>query len=525
MLRTRGAALVIAVLLVIAGLPGLTAGAIPDNRVTITDTTVSPGTPTAGAPTTVSATVRLSAGSASAATLERVEVVDGNETLGAATGLGSLTPGETLSVPVTVRFDEPGSKNLTVLATVSDVNDTLTTVRRPLSLVVESGVPQVETDLGRLVAGVDSPGAVVVSNPTTAAIRNVSVELSGIDGERTRRTIPTLGAGATQTLNFSFHPTAEGTRNVTVDVAYTTAVGTRAAERVERSVEVVPLSEDVGVRVERSAADQQPAADGGGGGGLAGLASALGGGNTLQPNDGSDDGQDTTGVAVTVTNFGNAPIRDAVVVPQLANGSMVPELGRIAVADSIAPGESASVSVDLSDVRASTLRFAVEYDLGDESREVARPYDLDRSTGAVSITGLNLSVDGDELRIAGNLGNVGDGEIRGVVVGVGGNEYVVPTYPGRDQFIGTVGPSEFAPFELTAEIDAGNATNVPVEVAYTTAGERRTTTIDAVPPAQPDEPETGLLGGFRALDGGLAGLGLGVLVTVPLVVFGVRRYR
>ncbi|KPN29235.1 hypothetical protein SY89_03469 [Halolamina pelagica] len=196
MARARGAALVIAVLLVLAGMPGLTAGTIPDNRVTITDATVSPGTPTAGAPTTIAATVQLSAGSTSAATLERVEIVGGDgESLGTATDLGSLSPGETLSVPVTVRFPDPGARNLTVLATVSDADDERTTVRRPLSVVVESGAPQVETDLDGLVAGVDSPASVTVANPATAALRNISVTVAGVDGDRTRRTIPTLAAG------------------------------------------------------------------------------------------------------------------------------------------------------------------------------------------------------------------------------------------------------------------------------------------------------------------------------------------
>ena len=520
MSSTRGAALAMAVLLVVAGLPAIAAADIPDNRVTITDASVSPATPTAGAPTTVSATVRLSGGSSSAASLERLEIVDGDETLGEATDLGSLSPGETLTVPVTVEFDEPGAYNLSVVATVSDSDNERTTVRRPLSIAVESGAPQIETTVDRLVAGVNSPATVTVSNPTTAALRDITVSFVDADGERTRRTVPTLAAGASETLNFSIRAAESGERSLTVETAYTTAAGTRTTDTRERTVTVAELDDDVGIRVEQTTADQQANADGGGGG-LSGIAGALGGGGTLQSSNDDGGSAQATGVSVTVTNFGNAPIEDAVLVPRLPNGSAVPELGRVAVADAIAPGESESVTVDLDPVRASAVTFAVGYDLGAEPREVTRRYDLARATGAVSLTGLNISVDGDRLRLAGNLGNVGDGEVSGVVVAIGDSEFAAPAYPQRNYFLGTVGPSEFAPFELTAQVDTANASSVPVAVSYTTAGERRTETVEVpLPPAE--DRRRGLLGGFG---GTTVGAGVGLLVTVPLVVFATRRYR
>jgi len=511
--------LTLAVMLVLAGFAGVAVGDIPANRVTVTDATVSPATPTAGAPTTVSATVRLSGGSDSAATLERVAVVDGDETLGAATALGSLTPGETLTVPVTVEFGTPGARNLTVVATVSDADGEETTVRRPLSVVVESGAPQIELAADGLVAGADTPASVTVSNPTTAALRDLTVSVVGVDGERTRRTIPTLAAGASQTLNLSLRPVAAGGRAVTVEVAYTTAAGTRATATREYAVDVAEPVDDVGIRVERTTASDEGS---GTGGAVSGIAGALGGGDTLQSDDGGEGTEAVRTASVTVTNFGNAPIEAVVLVPRLPNGSAAPELGRVAVSDSIAPGEEASVSVDLTAARAATLRFAVEYDLGDRSREVVREYDLGRQTGAVSVTGLNLTLEDDRLRLSGNLGNVGDGEVRGVVVSVGQGEYVAPAYPQRDQFLGTVGPSEFAPFELTAQIDAANATSVPVRVTYTTAGERRTTTADVALPDSDGTQQEGILGGIGDT---AVGVGLGLVVTLPLVVFGARRYR
>lgn len=74
-----------------------TAGAVPDARITVTDTTVSPATPTTGA-------------------------------------------------PVTATFDDPGAYSLAVVAVGDDADGDTVTARRPLSLVVEAGAPQVEFD-------------------------------------------------------------------------------------------------------------------------------------------------------------------------------------------------------------------------------------------------------------------------------------------------------------------------------------------------------------------------------------------
>jgi len=520
MSRIRSVAVALVALLVCSSVAGLAVGAIPDNRVTVTGTTVSPETPTAGAPTTVSATVRLSAGSTSAASLERVAVLDDGEQLGAATDLGTLSPGETLSVPVTVRFDEPGARNLTVVATVVDDDGETTTVSRPLSLVVETGAPQIEIEADALVAGAESPATVTVSNPTTAPLRDLTVAFVGVDGNRTRRTVATLAAGASQDLGFGLRPEAPGDRVVAVEVAYTTATGTRAVETRERTLPVEALEDDVGIRVERTTTGQQPAA---GGDGLPGVAGALGGNGVLQSS--SDQGEDEQqdGVGVTVTNFGNAPVDRVVLVPRFANGSAVPGLGRVAVSDSLAPGETESVTVDLSSVRASSLRFVVDYELAGESRETVRRYDLERDRGAVALTGLNLSRENDRLRLSGNLGNIGDGEVRGVVVRVGESQYAAPAYPQRNYFLGTVGASEFAPFELTARVDAANATSVPVEVVYTTAGERRTETVEVPLPRERSSEDRG--GSLGRLDGTAVVGAVGLLVAVPLAGLALRRYR
>lgn len=530
MLRSGGA-LVAAALLASSLLAPFGVGAVaavPDARLAVTDVAVSPATPTAGAPVTVDATVRLSAGSPSAATLDRVAVVAADGTVVAeATDLGSLSPGETLTVPVSATFPSPGERNLTVVATASDADGETVTARRPLSLVVEAGAPLVELGAPSAVAGAASTVRATVSNPTTAPLRDLTVTVvDPADGERLRRTIATLAAGESRTVNLSIRSAEAGQRTLRVRVDYTTAAGTRATWSRERTVDVAPLSDDVGVRVAPTSAGGTDVS-GGTGGGLAGLV----GGGALQPSgaEGETERSDGSRVAVTVTNFGNARIEDVVLTPRTENGSAVPAVGRVAVANALAPGESVTVTVDLGGVEAAAdLRFVAGYDLAGERREAATRYEFRPGRGAVELTGLKVNVSASgRVTLGGNLGNVGGGEVTGVVVAVGDAASVEPRYPHRSYFVGTVAASEFAPFELTARVDPGNATSLPVRVAYTVGDDRVTETVQVALP-----PDAGTDGSSDRLFGapGDAPVVAAVLIAFGLVASAaiglfVGRYR
>jgi len=507
------------------------AGAVPDARVAVTDATVTPATPTAGAPVTVEATIRLSGASASAADLDRVAVRDPNGTvLGAATGLGTLSPGETLSVPVTLVVDEPGGYDLSVVATVSDADDETATASRPLSLAVERGAPLVETAAADAVAGADSAVDVTVSNPTTAPLRDLTVSVvEPTDGERIRRTVATLAAGASQTLNLSVRPAEGGERAIRVRVDYTTAAGTRATVTHDRTVTVDPLTADVGVRVATATGDAAGAAGDAAAGGAGGIAGIIGGGGgALQPSTGGDGDAAADGdrLDVTVTNFGNAAIERVVLVPRGDNGTLVSAVGRVAVADALEPGAEATVTVDLSTVEtAGDIDFVARYDLAGERREVAAGYDFRPKRGAVELTGLNVSLGDDgRVTIGGNLGNVGGGEVSGAVVGVAESRFATPAYPQRSYFVGTVDASGFAPFSVSGRVDAANATSIPVRVAYTAGDDRVTEVIEV--PIPSDRPSSsgplGALGDLDPIDGLLLVVGFAIPFAVGLAV---NRYR
>jgi hypothetical protein len=446
-----------------------------DARLALTGATVSPDTPAAGAPITVSTTARLSAGSDTPLTLDAVRVVRDGETVGEATDLGRLSPGETLTVPVTFSVDRPRVHDLRLVAVGTDEDDETARATRPLTVGVEVGAPQFEFGTGRLVAGADREVDVAVSNPTTAPLRGIELRVTGpASSDPDRRTLPTLAPGATQTLNLTVRGPQPGETELAVTAAYTDPTGASRNATHARSVDVVPLSVDVGVRAERATAegtDQVPA----------GLGSLVGGGNALQSQSDDGEGGDSPRVDVTVTNFGNVPVEDVVLTGRTPDGAVLGSVGRFAVADALGAGDSATVTVDLSGVGGvDGLRFVASYGAPDGRSESALAYDYTAASGAVAVTGLDVRVDDDgTVELSGNLANTGTGEVTSAVVAVASSDHVAPAYPQRTYFVGTVGASEFAPFDLTARADVENATAATLRVAYTAGDERRTETVRA----------------------------------------------
>lgn len=494
------------------------AAAVPDARLAVSGLTVAPDSPVVGEPVTVTATVRNSAGSTSPAELDEIRLVnrDGDTVLATAENPGSLSPGDTLTVDLTRTFRVAGEKDLAVVAVGTDDDGEAVTVRRPVSIRVESAAPLVEFERTDPVAGAETTLPVTVSNPNTEQYRDIVVTLDGPNATIERRTVPSLPGGASTTLNFSYVPPA-GDVTVGVDVAYVTNTGAERTTRYEESVGVASLREDVGVAVEPI--DDETAADPTGGALQGVLGGGGAGGGTLQSQGEEAASGPPDLLAIEVTNFGNAPLTDAVVVPR-ADGE---PLAREAVG-TIPPGESTTVEVSLASLDTpATVTATVEYATGGRTGSAAESYEYRPPTGALQLTGVDLTLEDGTLTITGNAGNVGDGEVTGVVVSVGEREGVRPAYPSRDYFVGTIEASEFAPFELTAAVDAENASAVPIEVTYRVAGEERTQTemlpVDGVEPDESDEGSSG------ATPGVAVALVIGLAVVAGTVVFGVRRSR
>jgi hypothetical protein len=511
--RRRAAVAVLTLAVVLGGLAmvgGQSTAA--DARLTLAGATVAPPTPAAGAPMTVSATVRYSAGSNSSFDLETVRLVrtDTGETVGSASDLGTLTAGETLSVPVTITVDEPGVSDFRIVAEGSDADGEGARATRPLTVGVEPAEPQFETELEQLVTGAERSVAVEVSNPTTSPLRDVEIGVVTPGSDvGIRRTVPALAAGATETVNLTVRGPDADEATVELVANYTDPTGAQRSVTYTRTVEVVDPTVDVGLRATRASAD-------GGGQVPDGLPGLVGGGAALQDDSESESGASGPAqVDVTVTNFGTAPITDVELQGRTADGALVAAVGRFAVADRLPPGDSATVTVDLTRVRVDDLRFVAAYDTPGGEGETVLASDYAAPSGAAELTGLDVTVSEDgRVNVSGNLANTGTAPVTGAVVAVRPTESVRPAYPQRNYFVGTVGASEFVPFDVTASADVENASAVTLAVTYTADGNRTAETV-AVP--LPDETDDDS-GATQSLGVPLVALvGVGVAATAVFV--------
>ena len=530
MRRSLTAFLAVALVLSAVG-PSVAVAAVPDARLTVSGLTVAPDRPVTGEPVTVTATVGNSAGSDSPVTVESVTLYTQDRAiLDRADGIGSLSVGDSLDVDLVATFDEPGERSLHVEVVGEDADNETVKVRRPLTVVVEESPPQLDLELEAPVAGVESRAAVTVSNPSTTDRRNLELTLSGsgvrpIDG---RATVPNLAAGTSETVNLTVRPRgANG--SLTATLAYTTSTGARDTTRLTHAFDAEPLREDVGVAVRRAPEEQGTTnANADALTGLLGVAGAAGaagaaggggdGGNTLQSPEG--EGGPGDALVVEVTNFGNAPVADAVVVPRAGNRTLPRRF-----VGTLAPGESATATVSLDGVEASTVEALVRYEVAGRSGSAVGAFDYRPPTGELRVTDVDLSfTDDGRLLVTGNAGNVGDGQVGGVVVSVGSNEHVSPAYPQRDYFVGTVEGNEFAPFELTADVDAANASAIPVRVTYRTGDERVTENVTL--PYDPSlAPGRGTGGSASLFPVGFAGAAVGLTVGIALLVPAVYLVR
>ena len=505
-MQFRPAPLVLVALVVLGAVTAVGPATAAGARLTLTDTTVTPATPTVGAPITAETTLRLSAGSNTSMTVDEVRVVernDSDEQYGTATDLGTLSPGETLDVPVTFSVDEAGAYDLQLVAVGTDAEGDSVRATRPLAIGVERGEPQVELDTDEYVAGAETQLQATVSNPTTAAIRDIDISVTD-PRQDAGASIPTLAAGASQTVNLSVSAPESGNRTLELTTNYTTPNGVELTSTTTREVDVASLQTDIGLRVQAAGSDdsqQQGAGD------LTGLLGG-GGAGALQQQSGEEDTSSGSQIDVTVTNFGNAPVENVVLTGEDSEGARLSAIGRFAAADRLAPGESTTVTVDLSRVRTSDdIRFVASYEAPEGDDESTLVYGYNAQLGEAALTGVDVTVrEGGRVLLSGNLANTGDGEVTSAVVSVQPTDGVQPAYPQRNYFVGTVDGSSFAPFELTGQADLDNATAVTVQIAYSVEGESVTDTVSVPLPPQTDEGSGSSLGLLAALTLGLVAI-------------------
>lgn len=441
----------------------ITVVAVADVRLTVDDVDVEPATPTAGAPVTLPVTVASSVGSNKPVAVDSVALAEDGETVTEATGLGALSVGDAVTVPLTATFDRAGVHDLTVRFTGTNTNGDAVVVTRPVTVVVEEGAPVVTPLTDTAVSGVTAPMTVRVANPTEATLRNVSLSAGGDAVSQVGESpgVPTLQPGGAVNRSLRVRPAASGDTQVAINVSYTTAAGTTASFTRNKTLAVAPVDDSVTLRA--TTIEEQQADTG----------TDLG---VDVPGVLQEDQEETRGsegdIRVTVGNVGNAPVTNVVLDP-VAEGQ---SLGQRPVTDRLRPGNEASVVVSLERAPPSAVEFRARYEVAGERSTTTAGFETVPARGTVTVTGVDVEDAGGTVDISGDVGNPGNQRVSGVIVAVGEADGVSPAYPGRDFFVGAVEGDAFAPFELTATLE-DNASHVPLEVTYLVAGDERSKTV------------------------------------------------
>lgn len=475
--------LVVAALVVLAAAPGIAAGT--QVNATITDVEVSPSNPAPGETVTFTATIRNLDSSTDPLEITSVALrqadTDGINEYTRVYNVGNLAPGTETSLPLTHTFDTAGSRDVRVYVYALGVE-----LRYPVSITVEERHPRIDIETDESITDVESNGTVTLANGLDTDISNVEVSVTGDNVSMTdsRTVFASVAAGETVEAPFGFRPEAAGANELTTTVSYTLPNGTERSVTRNRTIEIDERSEGVSLSASTS-----------------------------------DSGPDQT-LTVDVLNQGNVDAENVVVTATSANATVDQ-----AIVDSVAAGssEQAHLNASLSEPTADVTVMAT-YESGSVERSVNTTTTLRSVPGTIELTGLDVTREGDRLRITGSTSNVGTTAAESVVVRVVSTAAVEPAPPNRDFFVGEVPPSDFSSFDLTART-SDNVSAIPVEVSYLVDGARRTRTFTvpmrsngASPPEQSADaggPSAGLLG--------VVGLGGLALLAVAGVL--VRRYR
>lgn len=113
-------------------------GAVPDARLTVSQTTVTPDAPDTGETVTVAATIQNSPGSSSGVTVDTVSLVEEGTTEPYETvdTIGALSVGDGVTVPLATSFDETGVHDLQIVVEATDNDGEPVRITHPVRIVV-----------------------------------------------------------------------------------------------------------------------------------------------------------------------------------------------------------------------------------------------------------------------------------------------------------------------------------------------------------------------------------------------------
>ncbi|RDZ51124.1 hypothetical protein C5C07_16040 [Haloferax sp. Atlit-4N] len=249
MRRTRVVSLALLLAVVVnAGVASVGLTSAEQAKASISGAYVSTENPSPGQQFTVTTNVTNVATSSDSITLTDMYVrsVSGTEEHARVEDVGSISPGNTLSVPLSLSLSDVGTHNLRVHAVVrSDSGDTQHLKYPLLITVTKRSSVMVSVQASEPTANTDTPVNVTVANGDSNAISTVRLQLSGngsvVDPERVTGSIDP-GVDRTFRYNVTFEEAGPKTLNATA--TYTTNDGSPKTVSDETVFSVVNESDE-----------------------------------------------------------------------------------------------------------------------------------------------------------------------------------------------------------------------------------------------------------------------------------------
>ncbi|GGC48454.1 hypothetical protein GCM10007209_07620 [Haloferax sulfurifontis] len=236
-------------------------------------------------------------------------------------------------------------------------------------------------------------------------------------------------------------------------------------------------------------------------------------------------------VNVELTNYGNTNLSNVEITASV-NDSQVAQR----YTANLGPDTNRSVVFDTDDMSDQVVLFTATYTVDGETYTTSLSKEIDDESvpGEIRLTSIETTRTTGSVTIQGDAANVGNTDASSVLLTVKETENVSHGSPSGGYFVGRVEGSEFATFDLTAQL-SGEPTTVPIEVSYIVDGDRVTTTQE-VPIDSSGAGATPAAGGPQSnrgqgSGGSSGGLPLslpvigGVLVVVVLGGVGIYRWR
>ena len=479
-----------ALLVLAAVLPTVAVAASAGADIAITDVSVSTRHPTPGQLTEIRTTVRNTGNRSGTVEITDVFVRPKGESSGLARAenLGTVTAGQRLTVPLTVRFDGSGVKDLRVYVVGRTSGGEFIRRQYPLTVVVGGDGPGLNIDVENPSVGGETAVSVNVTNGATERIRDIRLSVAGsnVEVENPERIAAVLDSGAQR--SFAYTATFAGAPStLTAELRYTTVQGQTRTVSERTTVGTERLSgTDERPQVEVSVPDAVPGA--------------------------------TRPVNVTVANGLDHEVRQLRVVAASPTASFEVEER---VRATLAAGEDVTLRFPASVDEPGTypVNVTLAYTHDGVRRRVTRTFrpafGAPANPAEVTLTGTEAVAADGSIEISATAGNVGSTAADGVVVSVGDAPDIGPA----EYFVGSVDASDFASFTLRTSL-AGNVSSVPLEVRYVVDGVERTYTTEVpVERRTVRRPERGGRGGLPLVPAA------GAVVLLAVLGVGYRVWR